>query len=172
MKKLLLFVLVSGLFFNCFSQYNLLLLDGSSVQTNWLKYNSSERLYVYKNKKGKIRNVEPEFIFSIITPGNQRQILYKPDSILSYQPDEMYSLIQGEIDAIKGFKPYNPFIVGLLHGAVFTFVPYKLGVNMFYSTLLPIGLSQVSFFMPLSTKKLVVPNKYDPKLYKKGYIFK
>ena len=172
MKKLILLFSIGVLFSDCFSQYNLLLLDGSSIKTNWLKYNSTERLYLYHNKKGKIRYVEPEFIFSINTPGNQRQILYKPDSIISYQPDEMYSLIRGEIDAIKEFKPYKPFIIGMINGAVFTFVPYKLGINMFYSTIFPIGLNQASFFIPLSTKKLIVPNKYDPQLYKKGYILR
>ena len=154
------------------AQYKLLLLNGDEITTGWLKFDKVDSLYYYKNLKGKYRFVEPEFIFSISDGNHESKVLYQPDSILNYQPDEMYALIMGQKAGKIHFKPYIAFSTGFLNGMGGTLIPYKLGINMFYSTIIPFSLMQTSYLFPLNTKKIQVPAGMYSEYYLKGYKIK
>ncbi len=162
------FILLNSV--ECTAQVKLLLLNGEQISTDWLKYEKSDSLFYYKNAKGRMRSVESEFIFSIKEPNDTEKILYRPDSILKYSPQEMRCLIAGQLQAKRKYKPYFSMLIGASMGIVGIMLPYRAGLSMFYSTLIPLSISQTILFLPLSSKKIPIENQLQyPEIYKKGF---
>ncbi len=164
-------LLVFMFFFNTnAAQVKVLLLDGNVITTNWLKYNSEDSLFYYKNNQDKYRVIEKECVFSITEYQKSEMILYHPDSILPYSVAEMKELINGQIYAKANYHPYWLLGTSVIVGTAGTLIPYSQGINMFHASFIPLAYTGYYIFGGIKPKSLIIPiDCANVECYKYGY---
>jgi hypothetical protein len=176
MQKKIIFVFCLFVFFQeskLLAQVKILLLDGKLVETSWLKFNQEDSLFYYKTAKEKYRVIEKEYIYSNTEPNKLPLIVYKPDSILQYNKEEMFSLINGQSFARKNYHPYWALGAGLIAGVGGTLIPYSMNVNMFHSTFIPLAYAGIFVFTGYNKRKIIIPKNCEyPEAFKDGFAIK
>ncbi len=111
----------------------------------------------YKNEKGKHRDIETFFLFSINKADGTKNILYKPTmeeegDTLTFA--EMEAFVQGGALANKNYKARGALVEGFVVGAGSPFLVASLGTNPFFSIIIPALNSTVVGVLNPSEKKI------------------
>ncbi len=128
----------------------------------------------YKNKKGKHRDIETFFLFSINKADGTKNILYKPtmeEEGDTLTVDEMHSFVIGGFLANVNYKARGALAEGFVVGAVSPFLVASLNLNPFYSIIIPaINSTVVGVTMPSETKIIeLYPNLSKDLMFLEGY---
>jgi hypothetical protein len=152
------------------AQFELLLLDGRQIVTKELTQFDSLNIYSYKTVKGKTKILEQDFIYSVKNPQGIISVVYQPNELsYNYQADEMLEFIKGE-QAVKQYIPYlsTALSFGIATGTSLAFP--EQGINVFYSSFVPLGYTGLTLLFPGHFGKVAVPNDcLHPEVYKAGY---
>ena len=171
--KILAFVIFSLLFLNLAqaqdqttAQDTLWYLNGDYELISDYEFIEEGHILNYKNKKGKHRDVETFFLFSINKVDGTKNILYKPS--MEEEGDtltiaEMKSFVTGGATANAKYKGYGALAEGFVIGVASPFLVASLGTNPFYSILIPSINSTVVGLTSPSSKKIT---KHYPELSK------
>jgi len=149
------------IFFASFSQNTMLLTNGKKVTIGEYKLGKNNFL-LYKNQKGKIKNIEFQEIFSIKEKSGNEKIFYKPDSTNneSFSVEQMQFFVKGENDAINNYKSPWTTVGGITVGAGSVVCVPLAGL---YSLYVPIPLLAYTSSVGLikkKTKKLGIKKQY------------
>ncbi len=170
---LLVFILVFSAFSQSFAQDTLWLLNGEKLILSNYKFIESGNFFQYENQKGKIKEIDGEFIFSITDNNGSEKIYYKPDTIEGnfYTTEQMRSFVTGGYDARIKYKSPVLTISGFIVGAGSIFIMPGIGLPLFYSPLIPAVYSTIAGFTAPSKKTIISNNPQYSKdqYYIKGY---
>ena len=115
------------------------------------------RFLNYKNEKGKHRDTETFFLFSLNKSDGTKNILYKPT--MEEEGDtltvaEMEAFVRGGALANKNYKARGALAEGFAVGVASPFLVASLGANPFFSIIIPaVNVSVVGVLNP-SDKKI------------------
>lgn len=131
---------------------------------------------MYENEKGRLVEIDKDYIFSKTDKDSKEEILYSPDPDSSnhryFSVNEMRDYIQGELDARENYKAPLATITGFIVGGTSPFVMwYGIGYPPFYSPMLPAGYTAVVGLTETSRKKIYKnnPEYKDNMFYLMGY---
>lgn len=121
-------------------------LNGERLITSKYSVNVEDGILTYLTKKNKTRLVGLEFVFSIVDSNNVEKVYFEPTTIEKryYSVEDMRNFINGEFMANEKYRSPLPFISGFVTGAGSVYaVPSLLGLNVFFSPLVPAANSAV-----------------------------
>ncbi len=121
-------------------------INGEQLITSKYSVNVEEGILTYLNKRNKPKMVGLEFVFSIIDTNNKEKVYFEPTTIDNrfYSVEDMRSFVKGERTALEKYHSPFPLMSGVVTGAgaVYT-VPSLLGLNVFFSPLVPAANSAI-----------------------------
>lgn len=121
-------------------------LNGERLVTSQYSVNVEDGVLSYLTKKSKSRQVGLEYVFSIIDSNNVEKVYFEPTTIENryYSVEDMRSFIKGEFTANEKYRSPFPFVSGFVTGAGSVYaVPMLLGLNVFFSPLVPSANSAI-----------------------------
>jgi hypothetical protein len=141
-----------------FAQNTFLFLDGSSLKTSEYKLNDSLNVYTYLNDRGKMKWLENEFVYSITDAQGNVLVVYKPSEISeNMSAIDMLSFIKGEQYVHSNYKPYGAAAGGLAVGLGSALLFPEMGLNVFYSSFVPLTYTGVGMLFKHDIKRMNVP---------------
>lgn len=136
-------------------------LNGERLITSNYFINVEDGILTYLTKKNKERKVGLEFVFSIIDTNSNEKVYFEPTTIEKryYSVEDMRNFIHGEYMAMKSYNSVYPFLSGVITGAGSVYaVPYLLGLNVFFSPLVP--AANTAIIGTFNYKEEKVKNKF------------
>jgi len=115
-------------------------LNGDYELISNYEFIDSGRILLYENKKGKYKDVETFFLFSINKADGTQNIIYKPlgeEEGDTLTVEEMRAFVRGGHCGYKEYKAPISTIEGLIVGFSSPFFVASFGLNPFYSILIP-----------------------------------
>jgi len=170
MKITGLFLMFFLLTFQVKAQFDLLLLDGRQIVTKELTQFDSLGLFSYKTAKGKTKIIEQDFIYSVRNPQGQISVVYQPNELsYNYPADQMLTFIHGE-QAVKLYFPYASTAISFAIAAGSSVAFPNQGINVFYSSFVPLGYTGLTLLFPGYYSRVDVPKDcLYPDVFKAGY---
>lgn len=128
-----------------FSQDSILLLSGEIFPAKNIEIVENENLIKFQNKRGKEKNIELDYIFSVRNANGSENVIYK-ESVIEDENitiESMRSFVNGAYTARKQYRAPLATISGFVIGAGSVFAFPMVGAPIFYSPVLPAGYSAV-----------------------------
>jgi hypothetical protein len=157
-----------------FSMDTLWYLNGDSELISDYQFIEEGLILNYKNKKGKHRDVETFYLFSINKSDGSREILYKPN--MGEEGDtltlsEMESFVIGGFYGSTKYKAPWATAEGFVVGAASPFVVALAGLNPFFSIIIPAANTTVVGITKPCEKKIKTkyPELSKDQLFIEGY---
>ncbi|MBU0764874.1 MAG: hypothetical protein KJ607_08570 [Bacteroidetes bacterium] len=161
----MIFIIFRGI---CHSQDTVLFLNGRTLVLSAYKFDTERQLLLYKNRKGRMKWVEKDFIFSIRDSCGIEKIYYHPDTIERsfLSVSQMRSFAYGQRDAYSRFKAPGAAVSGFTVGAASPFALY-----VWYSFIPSLAVSAVYEIVPVRMKRIEkkCPDKIDDIFYLQGF---
>ena len=159
------------------TQDTLWYLNGDTELISDYQFIDNGNVLNYTNHKGKLKDIETFFIFSINKADGSQNILYKPaigddefqaDTLTI---DEMHAFVIGGFLAKKDYKARGALIEGFIVGAAAPWLIASLSANPFYSIIIPAANSAVFGAIRPCDKKIKrkYPKLSENKLFLEGY---
>lgn len=153
------------------SQNTIFLVTGKKLAIGDFKMNKSDYIS-YKNKKGKIKSIPKEDVFSISSSTGNEILVYTPDlsDSSSFTIAQMRDYVRGAYDARTNYKtPWIGFAGFMVGGGSVGLT--TLGMSSLLVPVLPISYDAgVGIFKMKSKKLKLSENLISNPYYKEGYL--
>ncbi|MCF6241165.1 MAG: hypothetical protein L3J74_07460 [Bacteroidales bacterium] len=172
MQKTLYLLFVLFVFANLAkSQETMLLVTGKKISISDFKINESDYIS-YKNKKGKIKTIAKQDVFSISLENGKETVLYAPDlsDTAAFSVAQMRDYVKGAYDARTNYK--TPWLTGsgfIIGGGSVGLT--AAGMNALLIPVLPVTYSAGVGIFKMKKEKLQLPdNLKNNDYYTEGYL--
>ncbi len=149
-------------------------LNGDKELISDYEFVEEGQIFNYVNHKGKHRDVESFYLFSINKADGTKDIIYKPtmeEEGDTLTIDEMHSFVIGGFLANKNYKAKGALAEGFVVGVASPFLVASMHLNPFYSIIIPaLNSTAVGITRP-SDKKIIeaYPNLSKDRMFLEGY---
>ena len=149
-------------------------LNGDKELISNYEFIEEGRILNYVNHKGKHKDVETFFLFSLNKADGSVKIIYKPsmeEEGDTLTVDEMRSFVLGGFFGTTKYKARGALVEGFVVGAASPFLVASLGANPFFSIIIPAINSTVVGVTKPSEKKIQkqYPELSKDTLFVEGY---
>jgi len=125
----LIIVLVLSYSLNVYSQDTIVLLTGEKILLKQYTFSDTDYYLSYTNKKGKLKTIERDYIYSINDTLGNVKCLYQEDTLFSSSDevqltcDQMFFYVKGQSAAVEHYKAPLVTITGFISGAAGAYFP-------------------------------------------------
>ncbi len=115
-------------------------LNGDKELVSGCRFSTDSTLIGYYNKKGKPKDIEVFYVFSINKADGTEQIIYKPqvdEGGVGISVEDMRAFVKGGYLGKKNYGGNFALVEGMLVGAASPWLIASVGLNPLYSVVLP-----------------------------------